>query len=389
MLTNNNGGNNRKSLGNRNSIRQLPGVNGGKDSNDPQQKGDANESRGNCAGFPPANVHIDEAEFQAAQQRMKRAGKDIADQSAANTTGQEQPGENSLPPGMCERPPFIVRHVPSNLLGRRPRLHKTLSQETNLMLMQYQRDHPSDTDVQTVCPDKVPAPLYRKLRQQYENQHGRAPTRKYKKPPAVLMRCPTNACNLGKDSYYGGARRPSLGKDKYITRNYSAPAAFDPSFTEQQPNERNQPVNQQQLNRFEDDVEGKARNNPINRDLYNQAMEELEETEIDPSICDMENVKKFLRKSGCRMSSPPETENKPSIRPPGRTSPKEKEYRPNREVFAPGGLATELYSEDEANLYRDDQEMAAVYRDVTRTLKQDKERKTNPDKDLNKWKNCE
>ena len=258
------------------------------------------------------------------------------------------------------------------------------------MLMQYQRDHPSDTDVQTVCPDKVPVPLYRKLRQQYENQHCRGPTRKYKKPPGVLMKCPTTACNLPKDFYFGGGRRPSLDKDKYITRNYSAPATFestDPSFSERETNDRKQPIVQQQSKKLDEEKTSKEpRNNP-----GEYSGEIPEDNGIESSICDMEDVRKFLKQSGCRVSKSPERERKPRTRPPGRVSPKEAACKPSKGLLRSDGSTTELYSGDSATVYKDDQEMAAVYRDVTRTLKQDKERKTqhNVKNDSNKWKNCE
>ena len=83
----------------------------GNASNEPVQIGDTYEGKGNCAGFPPANVHVDDDDLQTAQQRLKRAGQEVANRSPVNLAGRQSPNEDRLPPGYCERPPFVVRHV--------------------------------------------------------------------------------------------------------------------------------------------------------------------------------------------------------------------------------------------------------------------------------------
>lgn len=91
-------------------------------------------------------------------------------------------------------------------MKRIPKLHKTMSQETNSMLMQYQLDHPSDTLVNQIDPAKVPVAVYWKVRRAWE-KHNR--NRQIRERQGSRSASPRTGTVPGQDNHRAGDRNVS------------------------------------------------------------------------------------------------------------------------------------------------------------------------------------
>ncbi|XP_055341130.1 uncharacterized protein LOC129590127 isoform X2 [Paramacrobiotus metropolitanus] len=249
--------------------------------------------------------------YEAVLQQMDSCAKEL---QAQHITGKGAAGNTYLyGEGTTSqtKPPFVVRHIDDKLFNRIPKLHKTMSQETDQMLAHYQLDHPSDTAIQKIQPGNVPVKVYWKLRRDYEKSHFGRTSNKQPGIQANIKQIKMPALN---------SIRESPERTNRQNMNKETVAALRSSLT----NGRKEGDNQ----------------------FDQKSTETSEPVSLDGRPHTLAEVKQFIKQTGNKYE-PDKADHEPGC---------PASHKPKREVTGAG----------------DDVDMAAVYRDFAKTLHRDR-----------------